>query len=274
MTTTHDNEILEIPASAAKQDVSALMEDAPASTATAAQAAEAIAKVQSGDFDIEQAREALSEKEFNSYVASLEGGDDINTDTLQAIASKLLKNTHKDVAKTKVETTNLAKTVAALQEQLAKLEKERADERAAASKAQQASSQDAVYSKLSASCSDLGVDLEKALGDAKTMQILRDESQSDDSPFTLLQAITAYNAKGKFAEAAKLVGEAVKRAGGEVKPVIEAPSESSAPAVAKVEKTYEQELSAVHAWFNASAKTFADMQERGAKLEALRKKHS
>lgn len=251
-----------------------MIDDAPAPASTVTQAAEAIAKVQSGDFDIEQAREALSEKEFNAYVESLEGGDDINTDTLQAIAKKLLKNTHKDVVKAKGDTASLTKTVAALQDQLAKLEKERADEKTAAAKATQASSQDVVYSKLSASCTTLGVDLEKALGDAKTMQILRDEAQSPDSPFTLLQAITAYNAKGKFEEAAKLVGEAVKRAGGEVKLVVEAPSESSAPAVAKQEKTYEQELASVHAWFNASAKTFADMQEREARMKALRNKHS
>jgi polyhydroxyalkanoate synthesis regulator phasin len=243
-------------------------------TEAAAKATDAvIAKVQAGDFDLDEARDALTEKEFNAYVASLDGGDDINSDTLRAIAHKLTKNMYKDAAKSKAETQALSKSLKRLEDEITRLNKERDEERAAASKAAESNSNDVVYTRLSEHCAKAGVDLEAALGDAKTMETLRNESRSDDSPFTFLQEITAYNAKGKFADAARVVGEAVKRAGGEVKPVVVSPSESEASVVKHVEKTYEDELAAIHKSFSHSSKTFDDLSSRQQSLDALRKKH-
>jgi hypothetical protein len=276
MTTHTDDAVVTAPAATAAllaaptapQSVAAVTEAAAAKATDAV-----IAKVQAGDFDLDEARDALTEKEFNAYVASLDGGDDINSDTLRAIANKLTKNMYKDAAKSKAETQAMAKALKRLEDEVTRLNKERDDDRSAASKAAESNSNDAVYTRLSEQCTKVGVDLEAALGDAKTMEMLRNESRNEDSPFTFLQEITAYNAKGKFADAARVVGEAVKRAGGEVKPVVVSPSDSEASVVKHVEKTYEDELAAIHKSFSHSSKTFEDLSSRQQSLDALRKKH-
>lgn len=269
--TTHTEEAL--LSATTTQSVTAVTDNTAVASAAAAATDAVIAKVQAGDFDLEEARDALNEREFNAYVESLEGGDDLNTDTLRAIARKLTKNMYKDSAKTKAETQSMAKSLKRLEDEISRLNKEREDERTAASKAAQTNSNDVVYTRLSEHCTKVGVDLEAALGDAKTMEMLRNESRNEDSPFTFLQEITAYNAKGKFAEAAKVVGEAVKRAGGELKPIVVSPSESEASVVKHVEKSYEDELAAIQKSFSHSSKTFDDLTNRQKDLDALRKKH-
>lgn len=254
---------------------------APAAAAAPQVTAATMARAESQGISAEEfakAQDILSDAEFSDFVSKLEGDDDLNTDVLKTIATKIGKTTHQAVAKTSRKVDAVSAKMAEMQatiDAMAAREAERvAAETAAKAAAESAKKEDAnatQFQKLSTASTAVGVDLEASLADPAIKALLQTGDYGDGA-ITNVQAVTSFIAKGNYAKAAEIIKAVVAAAGGKVNEPVVQPSTTTATGAKAAESTYQDEMAAVMHTYGMSAKTFADQKAKVEAVAALKAK--
>lgn len=219
-----------------------------------------------------RAQDLLSDAEFNDFVAKLEGDEDLNTDVLKTIATKIGKETHKAVAKTSRKVDDVAAKMAEMQAKIDAMEAREAAQQAAADAAKKEDANATQFQKLSTECSTAGVDLEASLADPAIKALLQTGDYGDGA-ITNVQAVTSFIAKGQYAKAAAIIKDVVTKAGGTVNEPVVQPSTTTATGAKPAESTYQDEMAAVMHSYGLSAKTFTDQKAKVEAVAALKAKY-
>ena len=228
--------------------------------------------------DLAKAQDLLSDAEFSDFVSQLEGDDDLNTDVLKTIATKIGKTTHQAVAKTsrKVDAVSvkMAEMQATIDAMVAREATQQAAADAAKAAAENAKKEDAnatQFQKLSMGCSAVGVDLEASLADPAIKAALQNGDYGDGA-ITNVQAVTSFIAKGNYAKAAEIIKAVVAAAGGTVNEPVVQPNTTTTTGTKAPESTYQDEMASLMHTYGMSAKTYADQKVKTEAVTALKAK--
>ncbi len=209
---------------------------------------------------VAEAERLMQDAEFNrSILDGIEGDEDLHTDTLKKIASKVGKKTHAQVMAASKKIADQEAEMTKMREDIAAMRKEREDEKAAQESKAKADSNTTQFQKLSTACSGLDMDLETLLADEANKATLQNGYRDEDAPFTYVQEISAYIAKGKYDKAAEVVALAFGKNKPAAVPTTVQPAATSATStVSDTGPTYDSELSTLTHTYQRGPKTYKE----------------